>query len=184
MLAQGLDFPLVTLVGVVNGDAALNIPDFRSSERCFDLLTQVAGRAGRSKDLGEVVIQGFNMDHYSIIKASKSDYKGFYDEEIKIRKRLGYPPFNNLCLIKISSREYQLVTAESNKIANYLNGNIPNVLGPSISSIPKLNDIYYMQILIKYKKTEDVIEHLKYIKDLYKNNHKVKVEIDINPLRI
>ncbi|MBR1376856.1 MAG: primosomal protein N' [Bacilli bacterium] len=185
MISKGLDFPNVTLVGVINGDASLNIPDFRSAERTFGLLNQVSGRAGRSKDLGEVIIQGFNVNHYSIVKAKNCDYKGFYDEEISIRKKLGYPPFNNLCLLKISSKDYDIVSKESNKIANYLKENIKdNVLGPSTSTMPKINNIYYMQILIKYKKSDAIYECLKYIKEIYKNNHKVKVEIDINPLRI
>ena len=184
MIAKGLDFPNVTLVGVIQADASLNIPDFRSAERTYALLSQVSGRAGRSGSFGEVVLQGFNMDHYSIIKASKCDYKGFYNEEVVIRKRLGYPPYNNLCLVKISSKNYDKLSIESNKIGNYLKSNIKNVLGPSISSMPKINDIYYMQIIIKYKNSSDVISHLKYIKELYKNNKGVKVEIDINPLRI
>ncbi len=184
MISKGLDFPNVTLVGVINGDASLNIPDFRASERTFDLLSQVSGRAGRSSDLGEVIIQGFNISHYSILRASHSDYKGFYDEEIKVRKKLGYPPFNNLCLIKISSSDYNLLIGESNKINSYLHDNINEiVLGPSFSAMPKFNDRYYMQIIIKYKKTENIIDALRYLKKIYKNE-KVKVEIDLNPLRI
>ena len=184
MISKGLDFPNVTLVGVINGDASLNIPDFRSAERTFDLLSQVSGRAGRSKDLGEVIIQGFNISHYSILKAKDSDYKGFYDEEIKVRKKLGYPPFNNICLIKISSNNYDMLISESNKIGTYLNENINEiVLGPSFSPMPKFNGNYYMQIIIKYKKTENIMDALKYLKKIYKNE-KVKVEIDVNPLRI
>ena len=184
MIAKGLDFPDVTLVGVINGDASLNVPDFRSAEKTFDLLNQVSGRAGRSKSLGEVIIQGFNIDHYSIIKAKNSDYKGFYEEEIKIRKRLGYPPYNNLCLLKISGTNNDIVYKEANKIANYLKEHIDNVLGPSFSNMPKVNNIYYVQIIIKYKKSDLLYEQLKYIKDIYKKNNKVRVEIDINPLRI
>ena len=185
MIAKGLDFPKVTLVGVINGDASLNIPDFRSAERTFDLLDQVAGRSGRSKIKGSVVIQGFNMSHYSIVAASKNDYIGFYNEEIKIRQKLGYPPFNNLCLIKIKSSDYNMLIDESKKIATYLHHNINElVLGPSMSSMPKVNNIYNMQIIIKYKKTESLYSSLIYIRDKYKTNHKVNVEIDINPLRI
>lgn len=185
MIAKGLDFPKVTLVGVINGDAGLNIPDFRSAERTFDLLSQVAGRAGRSKDEGLVIIQGFNMNHYSIEKASQHDYIGFYNQEVQIRKKLGYPPFNNLCLIKIKSKDYNLLVENGKKIANYLKDNIKEiVLGPSMSSIPKVNNVYSMQIIIKYKKTENIYSSLVFIKDRYKKNTKVRVEIDINPLRI
>lgn len=183
MISKGLDFPNVTLVGVINGDASLNIPDFRSAERTFALLNQVSGRAGRSTYSGEVIIQGFNIEHYSIVKASACDYKGFYEEEINIRKKLGYPPYNNLCLIKISGKNYNDVYNESIKIGNYLKQSI-NILGPSNASMPKMNNIYYMQILIKYKKSDVLFNALIYIRDLYKKNNKVKVEIDINPLRI
>lgn len=185
MIAKGLDFPKVTLVGVLNGDASLNIPDFRSGERTFDLLNQVAGRAGRSKEKGIVIIQGFNINHYSIVKASNHDYIGFYNDEIDIRKKLGYPPFNNLCLIKIKSRDYNTLIDESKKIGIYLKSNLKElVLGPSMSAMPKVNNIYNMQIIIKYKKTENIYDSLIYIRDKYKTNNKVTVEIDINPLRI
>lgn len=185
MIAKGLDFPKVTLVGVLNGDAGLNIPDFRSAERTFSLLDQVAGRAGRSSYKGEVVIQGFNINHYSIIKAKQHDYIGFYNEEINIRRKLGYPPFNNLCLLKVESKDYNLVIDESKKISSYLKDNLKElVLGPSMASVPKVNNVYYMQIIIKYKKTENIMDSLITVKDKYKTNNKVNVEIDINPLKI
>ena len=100
MISKGLNFPDVTLVGVINGDATLNIPDFRSAERTFCLLNQVAGRAGRGEKQGKVIIQGFNINHYSIVCASKHDYIGFYNEEMRIRKSLVYPPFCNLAFAR------------------------------------------------------------------------------------
>ncbi len=93
MIAKGLDFPNVTLVGVLNADTALNLPDFRSSERTFQLLTQVAGRAGRADKEGEVLIQTYNPNHYAIAFAKEQDYEGFYRYEMDIRKNLGYPPY-------------------------------------------------------------------------------------------
>lgn len=93
MIAKGLDFPNVTLVGVLNADTALNLPDFRSSERTFQLLTQVAGRAGRADKEGEVLIQTYNPNHYAIAFAKEQDYEGFYRYEMGIRKNLGYPPY-------------------------------------------------------------------------------------------
>jgi primosomal protein N' (replication factor Y) len=104
MIAKGLDFPDVTLVGVINGDASLSIPDFRSGERTFQLLNQVAGRAGRATKPGKVIIQGFNIDHYSILFASSHNYDSFYNEEMRIRKLLKYPPYYNLCSIKVKSK--------------------------------------------------------------------------------
>lgn len=184
MISKGLDFPLVSLVIVINGDASLNIPDFRSAERTYELLSQVAGRAGRAQIKGEVVIQGFNMNHYSIIAAKNNDYSYFYDEEIKIRKVLKYPPFYNLCLIRISGKDYDNVYNEACKISGYLKNNISDiVLGPTTSSMPKINNVYYVQIIIKYKKTNEIITHLKFINERYKKG-KVQVLVDLNPIRL
>lgn len=183
MIAKGLDFEDVTLVGVINGDASLNIPDYRSSERTFSLLNQVAGRSGRSKKEGKVIIQGFNIDHYSIVTSSNNDYIGFYNEEMRIRKLLKYPPYYNLTLIKISSKDYNECVKESKKIHSYLSRNIKDViiLGPSNCNMPKINNIYYVQIILKYKNTNLIIDSLKFIINQYKKNKKVNVDIDINP---
>lgn len=182
MIAKGLNFPKVTLVAVINGDASLNIPDFRSSERTYELLSQVAGRSGRDKLKGEVVIQGFNMDHYSIVCAKENDYEKFYNEEMKIRKILKYPPYYNLCLIKISGKNYDELFNEGIKIVNYLKENLDNIiLGPSSCSIPKINNIYYIQIIIKFKNTKDILSYLKFIQNHYT---KINVDIDLNPLKI
>lgn len=185
MIAKGLDFPKVTLVGVINGDATLNIPDFRSGERTFQLLNQVAGRAGRSSLLGEVIIQGFNTDHYSLICAKNHDYLSFYNEEMKIRKILKYPPFYNLCLIKIQGINATKCEEESNKIITYLKNNLKDeiILGPTTAMIPKVNNIYYYQIIIKYKDTKKIYQYLKFINDKYANN-KITVGIDFNPNKI
>ena len=186
MIAKGLDFPSVTVVGVINADQTLNIPDFRSSERTFQLLNQVAGRAGRSKIKGEVVIQGFNIDHYSIVCASNHDYHTFYNLELNIRKKLGYSPYYNLCLIKLSGKNLNDVFKEGEKIVSYLKSkNLVNtkILGPSVSNMPKINNIYNAQVVIKYKNTDILKKVLIYINDLYKN-HKIKIECDLNPIRM
>ena len=185
MIAKGLDFPKVTLVGVINGDASLNIPDFRSGERTFQLLNQVAGRAGRGNLLGEVIIQGFNIDHYSIVCAKNHDYQGFYEHEMQIRKVLKYPPFYNLCLIKIQGNSDIKCEEESKKIINYLKNNLPNeiILGPTTAMIPKVNNIYHYQIIIKYKDTKKIYQYLKFINDKYSNS-KITVGIDFNPNKI
>lgn len=187
MIAKGLDFPLVTVVGVMNGDASLNVPDFRSGERTFALLSQVAGRAGRKDLEGTVIIEGFNLDHYSILKAKDHDYEGFYEEEMKIRKKLSYPPYFNLGLIEIRGSDYSICTEEANKIAVYLTkmlGNKVIILGPSNAMIPKVNNIYYIQIILKFKKTADILETLKFILEKYRTNKKVQVEIELNPIRL
>ena len=183
MISKGLDFKDVTLVGVVNGDASLNVPDFRSSERTFSLLNQVSGRAGRGEKKGEVIIQGFNLNHYSIVKASTHDYIGFYNEEMNVRKILKYPPYYNLSFIKVSSLDYEYCLNESNKICKYLRETVKDatILGPSNYFMPKINNKYYIQITIKYKKSENLFSSLVFINDKYGINKKIKVEIDINP---
>ena len=187
MIAKGLDFPSVTLVGVVSGDASLNIPDFRSAERTFQLLNQVAGRAGRSEKLGKVIIQGFNMNHYSIRYASTHNYTAFYEEEMKIRRDLKYPPYYNLCLIKVCGTDYNMVSDAANKIANYLKRELENkaiVLGPTSANIPKINNTYYLNVILKYKKTEYIVSSLNFIKDEYKENRKINLDIYLNPNQI
>lgn len=184
MIAKGLDFPKVTLVVVISGDASLNIPDFRSAERTYQLLSQVSGRAGRADLPGEVIIQGFNVDHYSIVFSKNNDYNSFYEKEMNIRKALKYPPYYNLCLIKISGKDYDIVFDEASKISVYLKNHISDiVLGPASSGMPKVNNVYYVQIIIKFKKTRDIIDSLLFIKNRYKKG-KVYVDIDLNPVKI
>ena len=184
MIAKGLDFENVTLVGVINGDATLNIPDYRAAERTFDLLNQVAGRSGRGKKDGKVIIQGFNLDHYSIKYAALHDYKGFYNEEIAIRKKLLYPPYIDLTLIKISSKDYNLAYNASIKIKKYLDNNNIKSLGPSNSNMAKINNKYYIQIILKYKSLKSIYKYLLYIADIYRKNKEINVDIDINPKKI
>lgn len=183
MIAKGLDFNNVTLVGVINGDATLNIPDFRSGERTFELLNQVAGRAGRSSKKGEVIIQGFNIDHYSIRLAALNDYKSFYEIEMKMRKKLNYPPYCDLLLIKIMDKNIDDCFIEGEKIANYLKQDNISILGPSAALIPKINNIYCVQIIIKYKEYKSIYEKIKFINDKYKESKK-KVILEFNPVRL
>ena len=186
MISKGLDFPNVTLACVVSGDSSLNIPDFRSAERTYQLLNQIAGRAGRASKKGEVIMQGFNMEHYSIVAASKHDYNSFYREEMKIRKKLKYPPFYNLAYIKISGKKYDVVMEEASKIAIYLKNELFNsiILGPSTANVPKVNNIYYVGIIIKFKNTVEIMEPLVFINRKYSTNNKVMVEVDLNPVKI
>lgn len=186
MIAKGLDFENVTLVGVINGDQTLNIPDFRSAFKTYALLSQVAGRAGRSKKEGKVIIQGFNLDHYSINFAKNHDYHSFYDEEIKIRKKLEYPPFTNLSLIKIISTNYDECLKNANLIKNYLlrGKNDYVVLGPTASIVPKVNNKYYFQVIIKYKNSLSIFPKLEFIKEKYKTNNRIQIDIDINPIKL
>lgn len=187
MIAKGLDFPLVTLVGVINADATLNIPDFRSSERTFQLLCQVSGRAGRAENLGEVVIQTYNNNHYSLLYSQKHDYFSFYKEEMKIRKQLNYSPYYYIILVRISTKDYELSFNEASKIGDYLRKNLSSstyVLGPSMANVFRVDNVYRQQCIIKYKKDENLKRVLLEIDEHYKNHSKVNVEIDIEPNRL
>ena len=184
MIAKGLDFPNVTLVGVINADTSLMIPNFRSSEYTFQLLSQVSGRSGRSNKSGVVVIQTYNPEHYAIKLAKTQDYKMFFKKEMGIRKMLNYPPYYFLVSIKVISTDYDLVKKESNIIANKLKDNLKKsiILGPSIGSTFKLKNKYRFGITIKYKKEPNLYPYLKKLLDYYKNNSKMSLDIDFNPI--
>lgn len=183
IVAKGLDFENVTLVGVINADTSLNIPDFRSSENTFSLLSQVAGRSGRSKKNGEVVIQTFNPGHYAIEYTKRHDYVGFYNKEMSIRRELKYPPYYYICYIRISGKDKDNIFIESNKIKRSLDRNLNNsiILGPSSCTIFKLNNIYRYGIIIKYKTDNNIKEILNRIIEHYKGNNTIKIDIDFNP---
>lgn len=169
MIAKGLDFENVTLVGVINADTALNIPDFRASERTFQLLTQVAGRTGRGSLKGKVLIQTYNPEHYVMQLAKKHDYEQFFKYEMH-RRRIGhYPPYYFTTLITVSSKNASWAEQEINQIKSALystelekSGQLL-ILGPSKSPIIRINEIYYYQLLLKYKNKaliQDQISHL------------------------
>lgn len=185
MVAKGLDFSNVTLVGVINADTSLNIPDFRSSENTFSLLSQVAGRSGRSKKEGSVIVQTFNKDHYAIKYVKNHDYIGFYNEEMEIRKKLKYPPYFYICYIRISGVDYNLLGKEANKIKGSLERNLKEtiILGPSPANIFKVNNIYRYGIILKYKKEDNLYKVLELLTNHYKSNNKIKIDIDFNPTR-
>lgn len=187
MIAKGLDFPLVTLVGVVSIDSSLMSPDYRASENTFQLLSQVSGRAGRSENKGEVIVQTFNPDHYAITLAKNHDYIDFYKEEMKIRKMLKYSPYYYMVLVSITSKDYELGFKEANKIGSYIRNNISSdsiVLGPTMANMFKVNNIYHYQIIIKYRKDDSLMKVLKFIIDMQVRNNKIDVSIDFNPSRI
>ena len=183
MVAKGLDFSLVTLVGVINADTSLNIPDFRSSENTFSLLSQVAGRSGRSDKSGKVIIQTFNPDHYAISLVKKHDYLSFYEKEMSIRRQLKYPPYFYLCNIRISGKDSSYVFGEAIKIKNSLERNLKNyiILGPTASTLFRINNIFRYNIVLKYKNSKELYIILEKIIEHYKSNSKIKVDIDFNP---
>ena len=183
MVAKGLDFSLVTLVGVINADTSLNIPDFRSSENTFSLLSQVAGRSGRSEKSGKVIIQTFNPEHYAISLVKNHDYLAFYEKEMNIRRQLKYPPYFYICNIRISGKDAAYIFDEALKIKRSLDRNLDNyiILGPTSSSLFKINNIFRYNIVLKYKSDIPLYVILEKIVDHYKGNSKIKVDIDFNP---
>ena len=184
MISKGLDFGNVTLVIVLNGDSNLNIPNYKSAEKTFDLLTQVSGRAGRKDKEGIALIQTFNPNHYSILCAKNHDYKLFYNKEIQIRKQLNYPPFCNIVAVRILSSNYDKGNNEIIKIKEYLSNKLDSrytILGPSISL--KINNIYRFQLIIKYKDKDDLYSVLNEIDSNLKLNG-IKLEIDFNPVNL
>lgn len=187
MIAKGLNFPNVTLVGVINADSSLNIPNFRSSERTFSLIDQVTGRAGRENKEGEAIVQTFNPDHYSIVCASNHDYKTFFAKEMFIRKKLNYPPYCFITLIKISSKDFNYGIGEAKKISEFLKRSLSvatTILGPSIANILRINNNYNFQVILKYKKDDKLYKALNELLKIYEGNSKIKVEFDFNPINL
>ena len=187
MISKGLDFPKVTLVGVINADASLNIPDYRSSEVTYSLLSQVAGRAGRSEMPGEVIIQTFNPDNYVIECVKSNNYDKFYLQEMNFRKKLKYPPYYYLVGIKVIGKVYEKTIEDARKVKKYLDDNLNKetiVLGPRTASVFRFNNEYRMQIIIKYKFDDKLMATLKDLDNIFSGNKDNYLEIDFNPLRI
>ncbi|MFD1672807.1 primosomal protein N' [Agrilactobacillus yilanensis] len=154
MIAKGLDFPNVTLVGVINADTALGLPDFRASERTFQLLTQVAGRAGRGDKKGEVFVQTYNPDHYAIQLAKRHDYEHFFATEMNIRHQGNYPPYYFTVQISCSHPEENQAAKAAYQMLKRLQPALSAkaiVLGPTPRAIARIKNRYYYQIIVKYK---------------------------------
>jgi primosomal protein N' (replication factor Y) len=194
MVAKGHDFPNVTLVGVVTADTALNFPDFRSSERTFQLLTQVAGRTGRGDKGGEVVVQSYTPEHYSIQLAKKHDYASFYEREIESRRATSYPPFSKLVNFLISAEDENKVIKVANKLGELIRGRLEiveedqvQVLGPVQAPLTKIQGKFRWQLIIKGRKLESLRDLSDYsVTELNQMSisENVKVSVDVNPLRM
>lgn len=186
MIAKGLDFPNVTLVGVLNADTSLNLPDFRSSERTFQLLTQVAGRAGRANKPGEVLIQTYNPNHYAIQLAKEQDYEAFYRYEMRIRKALSYPPYYFTVGLTLSHKDEQEVIKKSYEIVTLIKEGLTDkikILGPTPKPVARTHNLYHYQIIIKYRFEDQLEIVLNHILDLTqaKENKKLRLIIDYEP---
>lgn len=187
MVAKGFDFPRVSLVGVINADTVLNLPDFRAYERGFQLLLQVAGRAGRASIPGEVVIQTYEPDSYAVSCACNHSYRDFYRREIEFRESMGYPPFTNLVRVVVSSPGEREAMMASREIRHLLEELLPGseddaeVLGPGPCPLARIRDRYRYQLLLRGSNLELLTSAGRYIIDKRKSKN-VRIDIDINPL--
>jgi primosomal protein N' (replication factor Y) len=152
MVAKGLDFPNVTLVGVISADTSINMPDFRAAERTFQLLTQVAGRSGRGEEPGEVFIQTFGPDHYALQMTRTQDYRGFYDKEIEFRRELTYPPFSRLANLICTDEDSRAVRERAYALAAACKEVVPEeieVIGPAAAPLAKLKTLYRWHVVLR-----------------------------------
>jgi len=185
MIAKGLDFPQVTLVGVVMADTSLNLPDFRASERTFDLLTQVAGRAGRGADPAQVIIQTYAPTHYAITSAKEHDYESFYNKEIVGRKLLGYPPFYKLIKVTFrSTKEEKAKTAAEEFVKRAKSLTDIQTMGPAPSMIPKVRGQFRWNAFLKFKSQKDFSLHLRGIIGEFKKGKGAFMVVDVDPMNI
>lgn len=182
MISKGLNFENVSLVGTINSDASLSIPDFRSSEKTYELLSQTAGRVGRFNLPGKVIIQTYNPTNYVYKSVVKNDFDAFFNYEMNIRKKLMYPPYYYICNILITSTTFNEAGDAANKVKRFidskLNENEFIVLGPSVSSIVRLNNKYRFNIMIKYKKIDNLLPVMKEVNNI--NIKNVSIDININ----
>lgn len=188
MISKGLDFKNVTLVGVLAADMSINLPDYRAAERTFQIITQVAGRAGRGEKQGKVIIQTYNPDHYSLEYAINYDYEGFYEKEFTVRALMKYPPFGKILLINGISKKEDLLKNFMHKISNVIKPVVEkeidvDILGPIPCLIAKVKENYRWQIVIK---GEFNSEFAKKIKELLYDESKnvyndIRISMDINP---
>jgi primosomal protein N' (replication factor Y) len=190
MVAKGHDFPAVTLVGVVDADVGMNLPDFRAAEKTFQLITQAAGRAGRGDMAGEVLIQTMNPGHYALRHSRTHDYEGFYDEEIRYRTELGYPPLRRMIKIEVKGSQEKLVLEAAatarNRIRHLLRGKDTTLLGPAPSPVARVRGKYRYQMLLLSPKREAIrtlaVEARKAVEEKY--GRKVQVIVDVDPVNL
>ncbi|WP_152656439.1 primosomal protein N' [Oceanobacillus sp. CFH 90083] len=187
MIAKGLDFKDVTLVGVLSADSMLHLPDFRASERTFQLLTQVSGRAGRHELAGNVIVQTYTPEHYSVTYAAGHNFLDFYQHEMAVRKAFQYPPFVFLVLITVSHENHVRAVQVTGEIVKQLSEVVSpgtTVLGPTPSTIARIKDRYRYQCMVKYKHEPDLISYLEHIRSVYAEEIRkqmLQLSIDMQP---
>jgi primosomal protein N' (replication factor Y) len=189
MITKGHHFPNVTLVGIVQADTGLGMPDFRAGERTFQLISQVSGRAGRGEKPGRVIVQTFQPEHHSIEMSTRHDYLGMYNREIALRKRLDYPPFARLINLRIEGKEEKDVQAAAKKLGLKAvrlckKDSLPEVLGPAPAPLVRLRDKYRYQLLLKGRELDSLhlmVHQLQKDITLFNNAGRVKIAVDIDP---
>ena len=190
MIAKGLDFPNVTLVGVINADVSMNLPDFRASERTFQLISQVAGRAGRGPKGGRIIVQTFNPDHPAVLCAAKHDYEAFAAEELGHRRKFGYPPFVRLARIVIRGDDEAKVRERAGEVGRQLRAAAAtvepgpvNVLGPAVCPISRINRQFRYQLLVKAPQARSVIALFDGLREsLSAQTGDITAVVDIDPV--
>ncbi|MFQ5868783.1 MAG: primosomal protein N' [Candidatus Zixiibacteriota bacterium] len=193
MVSKGLDFPEVVLVGVLSADLSLDFPDFRAGERTFQLLTQVSGRCGRGQLPGEVVVQTYHPDNAAVVAAVSQDFESFFSQEVATRRKLFYPPFSHLILVRFSGKKESELKKGAEVFHRQLSQKLSElaervrILGPVSSLIPRLRGEYRYQILIKVKRILPIIEVLDQLlesESIRKLRRRVKVSIDVDPQEV
>ncbi len=188
MIAKGHDYPGVTLVGVISADTTLNLPDFRSAERTFQMISQVTGRAGRGGSPGKVLIQSLTPDHYALVRAAAHDFKAFYSEEIEFRRETGYPPFTFLATAKLSGTSDKMVEKSSEDAASCLQrirkrlGLKTEILGPAPAPLAMVRGRHRRQILLKSMSRRDLNRILTLFRAEYIPLRTVRINIDMDPV--
>lgn len=188
MLAKGLDFPNVTVVGVMAADISLNFPDYRAAEKTYQLITQVAGRAGRGNYDGHVIVQTYKPNHYAIQTSAKNQYYNFFKLEIQNRKKFDYPPFQNILIINMSCKDKNLVISYANstikQVMTYVRKNsikLTELTGPTPSIIERINNYYRYNIIIKTQDKDKLLKIGRFVNRDIEKNKKVYINYSINP---
>jgi primosomal protein N' (replication factor Y) len=190
MIVKGHDFPNVTLVGILAADLSLFADDYRAGERTFQLLTQAAGRAGRGREKGEVVIQTYSPEHYAIQTAANQDYEAFYEEEIAYRKLMGYPPAEELLALLVAGEDEKLLETACEYLKKYaarVNLNQVNVIGPASPYVGKVNDVYRRVLYFKHARYDvltDMKDKLEQYIEVNTGFAKLRIQFDFNPMNI
>ncbi|MDD9949395.1 MAG: primosomal protein N' [candidate division Zixibacteria bacterium] len=187
MVAKGFDFPNVTLVGVISADTSLNLPDFRASERTFQLLTQVAGRTGRGKLGGEVIVQTYSRGHHSVTSAQAHDYESFYGREITDRQALGYPPYGRMVGVLFQGEQDEYVMREARRFAEIMRKYAAelNILGPAPPVIARVRNLYRWQIIARSShsaRLRDTVRRARLHWERAADSRRIHLKIDVDPV--